>query len=275
MANTLEMIRWAREEGIDVQMDMMPCTQNHTALAAIVLPSWVFGLDMKEVAELLTSAEGRKKLKANHRSMWQLVTDGKWDRIYLFSTNQNRQYIGMTMEEIGEDRGSDPHDVAFDLLLEEGANARHVFCVGDSFSDDDNKLVLQDPYCAVASDGIGLAQDGILADTSFSPLTYNYYSHFFETYIKEKKWLTLEEGVRRCTSLPASQMGIADRGVLRSGAAADIVVFDPERYCDESSIENPNVYPGGVEYVIVNGQVEVESGQRQPRNTGQVIRRTG
>lgn len=274
MANTLEMIRWARKEGIDVQMDMMPCTQNHTALAAILLPSWVWKLDMQEMVELLNSDHGRKKLKAGHRSMWQLVTDGKWDRIYLFSSRENTQYIGVSMAEIGKDRGKDPHDVAFDLLVEEGANAKHMFCVGDSFSDDDNRLVLTDPCCSIGSDAIGLALDGVFADTFFTPLIYNYYPHFFETYIKEKRWLTLQEGVRRCTSLPATQIGLTNRGTLQPGAAADIVVFDPERFKDKSSIRNPNVYPKGLEYVIVNGQMEIRSGQRLATNEGQILRRT-
>ncbi len=274
MANTLEMIRWAREDGIDVQMDMMPTNWSHTVLAAIILPSWAFSLDLPELANLLTSKEGRDKLKSNHRSMWQLVTDRKWDRIRLFATNENKKYIGMTLEEIGRDRGQDPFDVAFDLLVEEGEKAAGVICVGDSFSEGDNKLVLEDPYCSVISDSVGLAIDGIYTDSYFTPLTYNYFTRYFETYIKDQKWLSLEEGVRRATSLPASRAGLTDRGLLRAGVAADIVVFDPETFVDKSSVDQPNVYPGGIEHVIVNGQIEIQNGERLPCNAGHILRKT-
>jgi len=273
MAHTLEMIQWAREEGIDVQMDMMPCNWNHTGLAVIMLPSWAFKTGLPELAQLLTSDEGRKKLKPNHRSMWQLVTDEKWDRIRLFSSRENRQYIGMTLEDIARDRNRDPFDTAFDLLVEEGEAAAQMICVGDSFYEEDNKRALEDPYCSVISDSVGFALDGVYADSYFSPLTYNYFSHFFEVYIKNKKWLPLEEGVRRVTSLPASRVGITNRGVLRAGAAADIVIFDPKTFVDKSSISNPNVYPEGMEYVIVNGQIELEQGKRTSNSNGRVLRR--
>jgi N-acyl-D-aspartate/D-glutamate deacylase len=273
MAHTLEMVSRARADGVDVRIDLMPSNWNHTAVAAF-LPSWAFEGGISGVVELLTSAEGREKLKHDPQPIWQAVTRGEWWRIRLFVSEANARYIGMTFEEIARERGQDPHEVVFDLLLEEGPAAARMICVGDNFSEDDIRLALKDPFCSVISDTAAIAPDGPYGDTKISPLSYNWAPRFFQKYIREEKILSLEEGVRRVTRLPASAIGLLDRGTLRKGAMADITVFDRHKIADRATIEEPNVYPAGIEYVIVNGKVTIHSGDRRPIRSGMVLRRS-
>ncbi|MFH2132801.1 MAG: amidohydrolase family protein [bacterium] len=273
MAHTLEMIGWAREEGIAVGMDMMPGRWNHTALAAIVLPTWVFQLSLPEIGELLSTPEGRQKLKTDFRSMWPLVNEGRWDRIRIFTAEVNQSVIGMTLAEIGRERGLHPHDAAFDLLVEEGNHAVRMVCVGDSFIEEDSLLVLQDANCSVTSDAVGIGLDGPYAGQRFSPMAYNWVPHFLQEYIQKKKVLSLEEGIRRLTSLPAAQAGLTDRGIIRPGAPADIVILDAETVADRSSIREPNLYPQGIAHVLVNGVPAMANGKRLPDRAGSVLRR--
>jgi N-acyl-D-aspartate/D-glutamate deacylase len=272
MRNILQMIEWTREEGLDVAMDILPTNWNHTALMAL-LPAWAFGLSRDELMKHLKSPAGRQKLKINPLPMWQLAVEEKWDKIRLLSSLVNTGYLGWTVKEIAEDRNTGAWDVIFDLLLEEGEGYGKVMVTSEAFSEADNCLALAHPLCAVESDTMALANDGVLAGIKFGFLGYNWTARYIAHYLRDNKVLTLEEGLRRITSLPASRLGLSDRGLLKPGAAADVTIFDLDRVRDNSTITNPNVYPDGFDHVIVNGVVAFRRGKRMPQHAGRVLRR--
>jgi len=119
MRNTIQMIEWAREEGLDVAMDILPTNWNHTSATAL-LPAWSFELSKEDFISLLKTKNGRQRLKVNPLSIWQLAVEEKWDRIRLLACVQNSQYIGCTIQDIAQDRKTTCWDVIFDLMLEEG-----------------------------------------------------------------------------------------------------------------------------------------------------------
>ena len=272
MRNTLQMIEWSREEGLDVAMDVMPTNWNHTALTAL-LPAWALGLPRDELMALLGSTEGREKLKVNPLPIWLLAVEERWDKIRLLSSRGNVEYHGWTIEEIARERKTTGWDAIFDILMEEGEGLGSVVVTSEAFAEEDNRLAMSDPRCAVISDTMALANDGVLAGLKLGFLGYNWVARYIGHYLRDEKVLTLEEGLRRISSLPASRVGLTDRGRLAPGAAADVTIFNLEKVRDNSTIPNPNVYPDGFEHVIVNGIPAVGRGQRTPDHAGRVLRR--
>jgi N-acyl-D-aspartate/D-glutamate deacylase len=272
MRNTLEMIEWTREEGLDVAMDAMPTNWNHTGLRAL-LPSWAFGLPGDELMALLGSSEGREKLKVNPLPIWLLAVEERWDKIRLLSSRVNVDYLGWTIEEIARDRETTGWDAVFDLLREEGERLGSVMVTSEAFAEEDNRLAMDDSRCAVASDTMALANDGVLAGVKLGFLGYNWVARYIAHYLRDEQVLTLEEGLRRISSLPASRVGLTDRGRLAPGAAADVTIFDLEKVKDNSTIPDPNVYSDGFEHVIVNGVQAFRRSQRTTDHAGRVLRR--
>jgi N-acyl-D-aspartate/D-glutamate deacylase len=273
LRNTLQMIEWTRAEGVDVAMDMMPTNWNHTSATAL-LPGWSFGLSIDELLNTLKTKDGRRRLRHNPLPMWQLAVEGRWDRIRLLACSANRDVVGKTIAEIGTERNtSDGWDTVFDLLVEEGPRLKGLLLTSEAFAESDNRLALEHPLCAVESDTMAMANDGPLAGRMFSVLGYNWVARFLGHYVRDEMVLSLEDGVRRLSGLPADRLGLIDRGYLRPGAAADVVVFDLARIRDNSSFENATIYADGIERVWVNGVTAFSGGARNPEHAGAVLRR--
>jgi len=274
MRNTLQMIEWTRAEGVDVAMDMMPTNWNHTAASAL-LPAWSFGLSVDELLDLLRTKDGRRRLKVNPLPMWQLAVEERWDRIRLIAARANPELLGRTIEEITAERNTDSGwDTVFDLMLEEGPALKGVVLSSQAFAEEDNRLALEHPLCSVESDTMAMANDGPFAGRMFSVLGYNWVARFLGHYVRDERVLSLEDGIRRLTGLPAERLGLTDRGVLEAGKAADVVVFDLDGVRDNSSFENATVYADGIDHVLVNGVLAFGDGTRTPDHAGQVLRRS-
>jgi len=157
--------------------------------------------------------------------------------------------------------------------LEEGEGYGKVMVTSEAFKEEDNCLALANPQCAVESDTMALANEGVLAGLKLGFLGYNWVARYIAHYLRDEKVLSLEEGLRRITSLPASRVGLTDRGYLRPGAAADVTLFNLQKLRNNSTIANPNVYPGGFEHVIVNGVTAFSRGKRTADHAGKVLRR--
>lgn len=273
MSNTLQMIEWARDEGIDVAMDMMPTNWNHTA-AAQLLPVWSFGLSTDEMLALMQTTDGRKRLRDNPLPMWQLAVEERWDRIRLLACSANRELVGQTIADIAELRSaSSGWDALFDLMVEDGQRFKGVMLTGEAFAEEDNVIAMQHPLCSIESDTMAMATDGPFAGRTFGLVGYNWVSRFLGHYVRDSGVLSLEEAVRRITALPAERLGLGDRGRLELGAAADVTVFDLDGVRDNSSFEDPAVYADGFDHVIVNGVPAFTEGQRLAEHAGQVLRR--
>ena len=148
-----------------------------------------------------------------------------------------------------------------------------MMLTSQAFAEEDNRAVLEHPLCAVESDTMALATDGPLAGQIFGLLGFNWVTRFLAHYVRDEGVLALEEGVRRLTGLPADRIGLSDRGYLRVGNAADVVVFDVATLADNSTFENPAVYASGIEQVLVNGKIVFADGDRTPAQGGRVLRR--
>lgn len=272
MRNTIQMIDWAREEGLDVAMDMMPSNWNHTSAVAL-MPAWSYELDKQEFLGLLRTEKGRKRLRVNPLPVWQLAVEERWEMLRLLDTPAGSPYLGMTIAEIAEEMKTSGWDAIFNLMMAAEEAYAGVFLTGNAFAEEDNRLVLQHPLCAVESDTMALANDGATKGKQLGLYGYNWASRFISHYLRDEAVMGLEEGIRRLTSLPASRAGLKDRGSLTVGSAADLTMFDLEKVRDNTRFDNPTIYAEGFEYVIVNGVPALVKGERTPDHAGQILRR--
>jgi len=222
--------------------------------------------------ELLQTPQGRQKLRDNPTPIWQLPVEDKWDQICHFSGNLTVRHAGRTIAEIAEEMGCSGWDALCALLAEEGQGMGSLRISGNSFYTQDIIDVLQDPCCSACSDTIGAGVDGPFAKLRIAPNSYTWCERYLRQYILDEKALTLQEGIRRITSLPAEQIGLTDRGLLAPGYQADVVVFNPEELGDEGTMKNPNVYPTGIRTVLVNGVMALQDGKRNKDHAGHVLR---
>jgi N-acyl-D-aspartate/D-glutamate deacylase len=162
-----------------------------------------------------------------------------------------------------------------DMLIEEDEMAGRMMWATRSFRDDDVEMAMRDPSCAVISDTAALSPEGKLGEQLYSLSGYGWAPRFLQYYVRDRKVLDLSEGIRRITSLPASRVGIKDRGLIEKGMHADLVVFDAQEIASRFTIKKPRQHPVGIVHVAVNGAFAMRDGKRTSSNTGKVLRSTG
>ena len=271
MEHTIEMIEHFLDIGVDVACDVIPHEWSHTALVA-VFPSWARERGVGALLQRLSDPATRERMKVNPGQMWRLVTDKKWDCIVLYHLHNNKDLIGLTVEEIGQQRNKDPFDAIMDVLVEEGEDLLQAQWTAINFFESDLQAILRRPYCGVMSDTFALTPGGPTGDLIGSLAGYGWAARFLEHYVRDVGLMTLEEGVRRLTQLPASRVGLQDRGILRAGAFADITVFDYQKVEFRCTVKEPRTHPGGFVHVMANGQLQLRAGQRTNISAGRVLR---
>ena len=196
-----------------------------------------------------------------------------WDGVFVMSvvSQKNKELEGKNFKEIGKAKGKHPFDAVCDLLLEEKGRvlAFETFTwPGDDFTERSMIASLKDPNSSIVTDTI------LLGYGRPSHLFFDCYPKFISRYIRDNKSVTLEEGIRKCTSLPAKQLGIEKRGIIREGNYADLVLFDFDNIETHSTFEKPDVFPSGIEYVVINGHIIIDSqGYHPDPKPGRVIRK--
>ncbi len=272
MEHTLQMIDWARNDGVNVAFDIIPHNWGPTTMSS-VLPTWAFDGGVAKILERLANPGLRAALKDNPNPIWQMIPAGRWDLIILFQSEQNADLNGLTIADIAtKRRQKDPHDTVLDLLLEEGEGMFNVTWAANNFAEADNRLCVSQSECGIISDTITLAPYGALGKKRWSPSTYGWASRFIEHYHREERLISLEDSIRRITGLAAERLGIKDRGVLKKGNMADITIFSSRELHDNSTLQDPNRYPSGIDHVIVNGKLAIHAGKRTDSNSGRVLR---
>ena len=271
MDHTLEMLESARREGVDVCFDIIPHDWAHTLVMAI-LPKWALEGGIEKILERLADDATREKIKQNPTPMWLLVADGVWSKIVVLNSHANNNLIGESIEDIAGVRKKDPYDVVLDLLREEGEGMTQLLWTSHSFKESELDLCLQQPECAVISDTLAMAPYGELSTQLGSLSGYGWAPRFLRHFVRERKVLTLQEGIRRLTSLPAARIKMNDRGAIKRGNFADITVFDASEIAETWSIQKPRSYPDGICHVFVNGTVQILNGQRTDEDGGRVLR---
>jgi N-acyl-D-amino-acid deacylase len=271
MQHTLELLYRAEREGVDVAFDVIPHDWAHTIMVS-VLPGWAREGGAEKTLERLKDPVSRERMKHHPQPIWRLVTARRWDDIVLLKAAANPGLVGMNFTQIARRRGVDPYDAVLDLLLEEGPGLAHAMWTSRSFSDADVCMCMRESKCTVMSDTLALSQRGPLKGVIGSLSGHGWTARLLGHYARDRGVLSLAEAVHRITGGPAQRLGLADRGNLRTGAFADIAVFDPACVDDRSSVVAPFEHPAGFVHVMVNGQLAVHDGARNDSRTGRVLR---
>jgi N-acyl-D-aspartate/D-glutamate deacylase len=279
----LEMEASARRGGARVTFDMFPYTAAATTMAAIY-PPWALEGGLRGLASRLRDGAARARMRRDLESAvpswppwgeegWahNLVRAAGWERITVgaVATEAGRWAEGLDLAELARRAGCDPFEAISDLMVaEEGRVSQIIHGISGDASDDRGLVtLLADPHGAVCTDandtGRGLPH----------PAAYGTYPRVLGHFTRDRRVLTLEEAIRKTTSYPASILGLKDRGVVREGAPADLVIFDEATIGSDATFAEPRRLARGIDCVIVNGEVMLEGGRLAPSNPGKILRR--
>ena len=265
--DVMKRIDEARARGLDITANQYPYTAMQHPWHRL-FPTWVQDMPRKEAVAKLKERAFRDKIKSDHEFPEYVSEHGGWEGIVgtVFNNPKNKSYEGKTILEIAKIRGqSDPAETCFDLIVEEGT---FVPGVHHTMSEDDVKYAMQIPWVSIASDGSAL---NLKAPGKPHPRNFGTNPRVLGKYVREEKILTLEDAVRKMTSMPAQLLGLKDRGLLREGYWADVVVFDPKTVADTATYEKPHQYPKGIPYVLVNGTIVIDNGNHTGARPGKIL----
>ena len=267
---SLKIIEDARGRGIDVTCDVYPYVAASFGLSAM-LPPWTHEGGTEKLVERLRDAKTRERLR---REMGEETASGSsplkavgWDATQIARSQNHPDLEGKTVSEIAQTKNMDPFALVFDLLTEDPA----ISVVRFAMCEDDVCTVVRHPVSMIGTDGSAVAPYGVLGKGKPHPRSYGTFPRVLGRYVREERILTLENAIRKMTSLPAQRLGLRDRGIIREGMYADITIFNPETIRDRATYQNPHQYPDGIEYVIVNGRIAVEKREHTGALAGRVI----
>jgi len=262
-----------KEQDLDIGLDVVPYEWGAASLSAL-LPKDLLNRDIKRIIDELRTPRKRELIKRQDRPFWLLIRDKRWDDMLLFYSVGFPELMGKTFREIGDLLHKDPYDSILDILAEEGRNLFSVLMMGKLKEAEHLRQLLQYRNAGVISDGVSMAKDGKLSDLYWSPACYGWAPHFLASYIGKSTSHALSEAVYRITGLPAKRLGLEDRGCIKRGYWADIVVFDPLRFQDRATLYDSHQYAKGIEHVIINGVERLEKGESRDCGCGQVLRKS-
>ncbi|MDP2873158.1 MAG: D-aminoacylase [Bacillota bacterium] len=273
--DSLRMVEDARAAGIDVTCDQYPYNASATGLGAY-MPAWAHVGGAGEMKKRLQDPAARTRMKHDILSGvdgWVSLYKGVgWDNTVITRSQGHEEFEGLTVAEIAKQRGRDDFDTAFDILLECGGRVGVVyFTIGD----EDLERIMRHPAVMIGSDSSAIAAEGPLSLGKPHPRAFGTFVRVLGHYVREKQTISLQEAVRKMTSLPAQKLGLYDRGLLRPGMKADVVVFDPETVADRATYTDPWQYPAGIRHVFVNGRHTISDGEHLGTMGGAVLRMTG
>jgi len=270
VAKALELIDAARAEGLDVLADAYPYTASSTS-ARTLLPDWTLegGVDamLKRLRDPMESARIRQALTATTgETMARRVG---FENIMIVGTDARRDAEGRRLSEIAAARSLDPVDALFELLLDERGRGSVILFQMDEA---DLRTALSHPAVMVGSDGSSLAPTGRMAASKPHPRSYGTFPRVLGEYAREQRTISLPKAVHKMTGMPARRLGLRDRGEIRVGARADLVVFDQRGVRDVATFDDPHRYPAGIDHVLVNGSFVIKDGEHTGSLPGRVLR---
>lgn len=285
MKEVIELVEAARARGVRVTADQYPYVASSTSLTATI-PQWAQDGGTDKLVARLKSPQDRARIRAAMEDTtpdWEsrYQSAGTWQNVQLAAIGRtrgsatagespNRKYEGMRVAEAAQQAGKDPFDFVFDLLIEERGS---VACVYFIIDEADLELAMKQPWVAVGSDGSSLAIDGPLRAGVPHPRNFGTFPRVLGRYVRERKVISLEEAIRKMTTLPASILGLSDRGAIKAGQWADLVLFDQNTVADRATFEDPFQYPVGIDTVLVNGTVVLDEGKHTNARPGKVLKR--
>ena len=278
MPDVVAKINAARAAGMDVSADTYAYTAWFNSFSAFI-PPWAHDGGDTKLVERLKDPAIRARIRKE-----MMTPSNEWDNEWteiagpediLIGVVQNPKLLplqGKRLAEVAKMQNKDPMDALFDLLIEDNASTG-VAVFG--MSEPDIVLALQQPWVAFDNDSSGTSTEGILGREHPHPRAYGTFPRVLRKYVREEKKITLEDAIRKFSALPAQRMRLTDRGVLKAGMWADVVIFDPDTVRDLATFENPNQLSQGMEYVLVNGVAVIDQGKQTGALPGKVLRGPG
>jgi len=269
---TLKMVADARAEGLDVMVDQYPYTASYTGISVLIPPWSMVGGRYDKFAERVANPELRDSIKKG--IVYNIMNDrggGDLKRIQLAKFDWKPELEGKTLYDWAEEEGMEPNaengaELVILAQLNRGASA-----IYHAISPEDVENIMQGPNTIIASDGrITAFENGFP-----HPRVYGTFPRVIGHYARDKGVLSIQEAIKKMTSMPAKRMGLSDRGMLADGLKADLVVFNPKTIIDKATFEKPHQYPEGIDYVIINGVVVLEKGKFNDVKSGEILRGPG
>jgi N-acyl-D-amino-acid deacylase len=269
--NALALVDAAVADGLDVMADVYPYVASSTVLRTL-LPAWALEGGVEAMKWRLADAETRARIREEVTASGDgqsLVDRVGWDNVLISSCPRRPEAEGRRLAELAAAWRKDPFDVAAELLAADDGQAHVVMFQLDEA---DLRPALLHPRVMIGSDGSALAPHGELGAGRHHPRSYGTFPRVLGHYVREERLLSLPQAVHKMTGLPARRLGLRDRGVIRVGAKADLVVLDPRTVIDVATFDDPHRYPRGIEHVLVNGRFVIRDGEHTGSLPGTLLR---
>lgn len=278
MDKVIAKIDSARAAGLRITTDMYTYIAGATGLDA-AMPPWVqeggYGAWSGRLKDPTIRARVKKEMRSDAQD-WENLYFAAGDASNLllveFVTDSLKKYTGKTLAEVAALRGTDPEETAMDLVIQDGSRVGTVYFL---MSEDNVRKQIRLPYMSFGSDAGAPAAEGAFLKSSTHPRAYGNFARLLGKYVRDEKIIPLEEAIRKLTSQPAGHLGIKQRGLLKPGYFADIVVFDPATIQDHATFEKPHQYATGVQHVWVNGVQVLKDGEHTGAKPGRFVRGPG
>jgi N-acyl-D-amino-acid deacylase len=278
MEQAIASIEAARQQGVDIAANMYAYTAGATGLDASI-PPWVQAGGRDALNQRLRDPAIRKRVIAEMKdpaAEWEnlRLQAGSAERVLFigFKSEKLKPLIGKTLAQVAAQRGTSAEETVLDLMLEDNSRVDTAYFL---MSEDNVELGLRQPWVSLGSDAESSAPEGVFLKSSTHPRAYGNFARFLGHYVRERRLMPLEEGIRRITRLPATNWKLRDRGCLDPGCHADVVVFDPATISDHATFEKPMTFATGVSDVFVNGVQVLRDGEHTGAKPGQVVRGPG
>ena len=269
VAEALTLIDAARAEGLDVMGDAYPYTASSTSLRT-ALPDWALEGGVSAMLERLQSSDARERIRKDmERPGGHSIMDRMgWENVMIAWCPKRKDAEGKRVSQIAAERRLNPIDAVFELLRDaDGVASMILFQLDEG----DFRRAITHPAVMVGSDGSSLSISGEMSTGKPHPRSYGTFPRVLGHYARDERVLSLAEAVHKMTGLPARRLGLRDRGEIRPGAKADLVVFDAKRVADQATYEDPHRYPVGIEHVLVNGRFVIKDGEHTGSLPGRVL----
>ena len=272
--NLLSRIESAQKEGLNIRANMYTYTAGGTGLDAC-FPPWTEDGGYPALFKRLRDPATREKIKAEVK-----IDSDKWENLYLsagspdriilvgFKSEKLKPLTGKSLAEVAKVRGKDPIDTAMDLVAEDESRIGAVYFM---MSEENVKKEIAKPWISFGSDEASQAPEGVFLKSNPHPRAYGNFARVLGKYVRDEKAIALPEAIRRLSGLPATNLGLDHRGMLKEGMFADVVVFDPATIADHATFEKPHQYATGVKHVFVNGTQVIKDGEHTGAKPGRAL----
>jgi N-acyl-D-aspartate/D-glutamate deacylase len=259
----------ARSSGLKITADMYLYAASSTGLDA-AMPTWVQEGGLKAWIERLKDPKVRERLRKEMPEEWgKAGRSAEKTMLINFKNDRLKPLIGKSLAQVAKERGKSPLDTAMDLVVEDGSRVGVVYF---SMSEENIKKELKLPWVSFGSDAESVKPEGVFIKSSIHPRAYGNFARLLGKYVRDEKIIPLQEAIRRLTNLPATNLKLDRRGLLKPGYFADVVVFDPQTITDHATYEKPHQYSTGAKHVFVNGVAVIRNGEHAGATPGRFIK---